>query len=139
MAMTEYQPQNGSSYWKGAIIGGLIGAAAALLLAPKAGRELRGELKVRAGDAYDVVKRQAGDLAETAQSAVKAVSTQAGTIAGKVQDLASTAIRSNPDLADKAHDAVDAVSEKAADKAHDYVNKAENSVDTATNSFGQTR
>ena len=43
-AEQEYPVQSGSTFFKGAFIGALVGAAAALLFAPKPGRELRGDL-----------------------------------------------------------------------------------------------
>ncbi|WP_186438537.1 YtxH domain-containing protein [Cohnella terricola] len=42
---------------KGALIGGVIGAAAALLLAPKSGKELRGDIRDRYSSMQDRTKQ----------------------------------------------------------------------------------
>ena len=47
------------SFLAGAMIGGIIGASAALLLAPSSGEELRADLRQRAVTLQDEVKRAA--------------------------------------------------------------------------------
>ena len=69
------------------VLGGLVGAVAALLLAPKSGRELRGDLadatrkgvdraretgaaaRLRAGEYYETASQRAGELAGTVREA----------------------------------------------------------------------
>lgn len=58
----------------GAIIGGLVGAATALFLAPKSGKEIRTELNTQAeslkgktSQLYDVAKTKSAELAEVAK------------------------------------------------------------------------
>ncbi|PTX55190.1 YtxH-like protein [Melghirimyces profundicolus] len=50
----------------GAVIGGMIGAAAALLLAPKTGRETREELLKSLDEAKETFRYRSGDLARMA-------------------------------------------------------------------------
>ncbi len=69
------------------VLGGLVGAVAALLLAPKSGRELRGDIadatrkgvdrtretaqlaRERAGEYYETASQRAGELAGTVREA----------------------------------------------------------------------
>ncbi|EXX85156.1 general stress protein [Paenibacillus darwinianus] len=107
MAARENQ-QSGGGAWKGAMIGGLVGAAAALLFAPKAGRELRSDLKVRANGAAGTLKTQASEWAVTARDAAKAVGAQASTIAGKVSEMAgpskgSSSSSNSTNMTEQAH------------------------------------
>lgn len=65
---------NGKDFAIGVLVGGILGAAAALLLAPKAGRELRQDvtsqasnLKTKSADYTTVVKEKATDLSQKVQ------------------------------------------------------------------------
>jgi gas vesicle protein len=78
---------NSRDFVTGAIVGGLAGALAALLLAPKSGKELRGSLneqtsslKNKSADLASVAKEKASGLKET-------VSQQSSTIVNKVKDM----------------------------------------------------
>ena len=70
------------------LLGGLIGAAAALLFAPKSGRELRADIadatrtgvdqaRVKAGEYYETGRARAGELYETASSKASELAAQA--------------------------------------------------------------
>lgn len=69
---------NGKDFVIGVLIGGIIGAAAALLLAPKSGRELRNELT----DSYQTVAKKTQEL-------VKQVGQQMDEIVAKVKVVTS--------------------------------------------------
>lgn len=82
----------------GAIIGGLVGAATALFLAPKSGKEMRTEintqaenLKGKTSQLYDVAKTKSTELAEVAKlkssSIGQAVSKQSNDIMSKVKSV----------------------------------------------------
>lgn len=65
---------NGKDFVIGAFVGGVLGAAAALLLAPKAGKDLRSDvvsqvnsLKIKSADYSSVVKDKATDLTQKVQ------------------------------------------------------------------------
>lgn len=80
---------NSKDFVTGAIVGGLAGALAALLLAPKSGKELRGtlneqtsSLKNKSVDLASVAKEKASGLKDT-------VSQQSSTIVNKVKDMKS--------------------------------------------------
>jgi gas vesicle protein len=82
----------------GAIIGGLVGAATALFLAPKSGKEMRTDintqaenLKGKTSQLYDVAKTKSTELAEVAKlkssSIGQAVSKQSNDIMSKVKSV----------------------------------------------------
>jgi gas vesicle protein len=82
----------------GAIIGGLVGAATALFLAPKSGKEIRTELNTQAeslkgktSQLYDVAKTKSAELAEVAKvkssSIGQAVTKQSNDIMSKVKSI----------------------------------------------------
>jgi gas vesicle protein len=63
--------KNARYFFLGAVLGGLVGAAVALLAAPKTGREMRAELlsslekaSGKGKDLYIAVKNQTGDMME---------------------------------------------------------------------------
>lgn len=63
---------NGKDFIIGVVIGGIIGAATALLLAPKTGSELRGNLSTQAGQ----IKEKTMDLSSTAKEKTTQLSKQ---------------------------------------------------------------
>lgn len=108
--------------WKGMLIGGIIGAAAALLFAPKPGRELRKDLREKSMEAADYAKRQAATLADQAKTAAQAAGRQASVLTSKMQELA---VRAKQQTADEVAAAAEAASqairhvEQAADNLTD--------------------
>ena len=98
------------------LIGGGIGAALALLFAPKSGQELRediavatkkgiekgketaGQIQSAAGDYYEVTREKASELYQTAQEKAGEISEKAKTTAGELTEKAkATAAQSaNP-------------------------------------------
>jgi gas vesicle protein len=68
---------NGKDFMLGALVGGLIGAMAALLLAPKTGKEIRGDIS----DKYR-------DVSHKAQETAKQVAATTTEFADKVKELA---------------------------------------------------
>ena len=73
----------------GALIGGLVGATAALLLAPKSGKELRGDLNQQSA----LLKQKSTDFAhyakEKSSGLAKSVSEQSIQVVDKVKKLPS--------------------------------------------------
>jgi gas vesicle protein len=87
MRETDRDNNNSRDFVTGAIVGGLAGALAALLLAPKTGKELRdslneqtSSLRNKSGDLASVAKEKASGLKDT-------VSQQSSTIVNKVKDM----------------------------------------------------
>lgn len=77
----------------GAVVGGVLGAATALLFAPKSGRELR------------------KDIAEQAQTVSEKTVQIAGTVSSKSQEFVQTARTQTSDLVEKAKDAASSLVE----------------------------
>lgn len=48
--MSEYEENSKSNFLVGFLVGGMIGAVVALLFAPKPGKELRSDIKIKAGE-----------------------------------------------------------------------------------------
>lgn len=64
----------------GAFVGGVIGAAAALFLAPKSGKDLRNDVKVKSSDITSQAKQKSSEL-------TKKVQEQAAPVVNKVKSL----------------------------------------------------
>jgi len=76
---------------KGAIIGGVIGAVAALLLAPKSGRELRSDICDRYSTVQDRTKQLLSDATSKTQEIAKQVGQQASDMADKTRSALTAA------------------------------------------------
>ena len=50
------------SFALGVLVGAVLGGGAALLLAPKSGKETRELIRDKSGEVYEVVKRKVGDV-----------------------------------------------------------------------------
>jgi len=83
--------RNGKTFVKGAVIGTVLGAVTALLLAPKSGRELRKDIS----DQYHNVSEKTRDIA--------------GNVTRRTQDMARNLSAKAADLAERAKGAVDSV------------------------------
>ncbi|MFD2705327.1 YtxH domain-containing protein [Salibacterium lacus] len=90
----------------GTLIGGIVGACSALLMAPKSGRELRGELSEGAysakektneltNDAYEKGSKWADYAREKSSEIAKNVSEQSSQLYGKVKETASSGSEGN--------------------------------------------
>lgn len=89
----------------GALIGSLLGAATALLFAPKSGKELRADIADGASRVSETTQRVAGDVAEKSKQLVSNVSE-------KTQVAAQTIGKQTSEWAGKAKDAVLSVSQE---------------------------
>lgn len=79
--------------WKAAWIGGMVGATAALLLAPKSGKKLRRDLVRGAQDLRDKTSELAQDASYRTQKAVKQVSGHASAWSDIARDMARSVLR----------------------------------------------
>ncbi|NQX68223.1 YtxH domain-containing protein [Paenibacillus alba] len=73
----------------GAVVGGLLGAATALLFAPKSGRELRSDIAGQAQAVSDKTVQIASTVSQKTQGVAKSVSLATTEIVGKAKDAAS--------------------------------------------------
>lgn len=99
--MAEHNQKSGG-YIRGLVTGVLIGAGAALLLAPKRGEELREELAQNAAEWKD--KAAAGSLADRAQE-----------LKDRAAELSQTVTQKAQEYKAKDQDAVEDVVENASD------------------------
>jgi len=76
---------------KGALIGGVIGAAAALLLAPKSGKELRGDIRERYASMQNRTKELLSEAGNKTQEMAKQVGQKTSDIVDKTRSVLSTA------------------------------------------------
>jgi len=71
------------------LLGGLVGATAALLLAPKSGRELRADVAGQCSLLTDKTRELASSFSQKSQEIAQQVSAATSDLAGKVTSLAS--------------------------------------------------
>ncbi|WP_055105227.1 YtxH domain-containing protein [Paenibacillus ihumii] len=109
--------QSGSTFTKGLIIGALLGAAAALLYAPKPGRELRSDLSEKLSAATDKSKEVAAVVGEKATDLAKNVTE-------KTTDLAKTVSASAGNILSSAKEASADVAEDVKRASDDVMNEA---------------
>ncbi|WP_168119384.1 YtxH domain-containing protein [Paenibacillus sp. HB172176] len=78
----------------GAIAGGVIGSITALLLAPKAGKELREDISAGAHKVGDSTLKTAGKVGEATGRLAKGIGSGAVQIADRTKEAAESAARS---------------------------------------------
>ncbi|MGQ7889462.1 YtxH domain-containing protein [Paenibacillus sp. WC2504] len=76
----------------GAIVGGLLGAATALLFAPKSGRELRNDIAENAKAVSDKTVQLATSVSQKTQEVAKSVSTTTSDFVGKAKETATNVV-----------------------------------------------
>ncbi|MDR6720756.1 YtxH domain-containing protein [Paenibacillus sp. 2003] len=122
-AEEQYPVQTGSTFAKGIFIGGLLGAAAALLFAPKPGRELRGDLSEKVGIVTDRTKEVASVVSDKATELAKTVSSKTSDIAKTVNqgrnDVMDSVRKASADVANEASRASDEVAAASVEAKED--------------------
>ncbi|MCM3359274.1 YtxH domain-containing protein [Psychrobacillus sp. FSL W7-1457] len=78
---------NGKDFIMGVVIGGIIGATTALLLAPKTGTELRGTLSTQAGQLKDKTMDLSSTAKEKTTQLSKQLQEQSGQLVEKVKNI----------------------------------------------------
>ncbi|WP_168735676.1 YtxH domain-containing protein [Cohnella fermenti] len=101
---------NVKSTVKGVVIGGALGAAAALLLAPKSGQELRKDIRSKYKEASDRTSKWASE----AGAKTKEVASQVGQHASEIVDKTLSIVRT---AKSEAADAAGAVKQEIASAA----------------------
>jgi gas vesicle protein len=84
--------QKGKELLIGAVVGGLLGAITALLVAPKSGRELRGDIANQVSAVSDKTGQVASAVSEKTQEIVKVVGTQTSEWVDKAKIAATNVI-----------------------------------------------
>lgn len=109
----------------GAIAGGVVGSVAALLLAPKSGRELRKDIADKTSSMSDQTARIAGQVTDKTVELAKQVGSTASTAASKVKESASTVMDNVRALRSDAKDKLEETGEKIAETAGDIKDKGQ--------------
>ncbi|MFD0698654.1 YtxH domain-containing protein [Paenibacillus sp. GCM10027628] len=76
----------------GAVVGGVLGAATALLFAPKSGRELRSDIADQAQAVSEKTVQIASTVSQKTQEIAKTVSAQTSELVGKAKDTAANVV-----------------------------------------------
>jgi gas vesicle protein len=79
---------NGKDFVIGAVVGGILGAMAALLLAPKPGKELREDISGQYREVNKKAHKLVGDASQKTQKATEQVGSVINELAGKVKEMA---------------------------------------------------
>ncbi|WP_274649843.1 YtxH domain-containing protein [Paenibacillus humicola] len=85
---------NRKGFWYGALAGSIIGSVAALMLAPKSGRELRKDIADGSRQVGDRTVKIAGQVGDTTTRIAKQVGSGVTTIAAKTKDTAESMVGS---------------------------------------------
>jgi len=80
---------NSKDFLLGVVVGGIIGAATALLLAPKPGNELRGDIKETWHTVSHKTQELAHQIGERGQEIAKTVGAQTSELLHKAKEVAS--------------------------------------------------
>jgi gas vesicle protein len=112
--------ERGGSWFSGLVMGGLIGAAVALLMAPRRGEETRQMLVEKGQEVMDRANEYKGVAVDRASEYSTKAKDRAMNIAGDVSNRANQAVdqaRSKANqLTNKAQDKVNTIADKAQDK-----------------------
>lgn len=108
----------------GALVGGIVGATTALLLAPKSGKELRTNIGEQATQIKDKGSEITSRVREKSSAIVNTVSEQSNQVAGKVKEITSNIRRDISNWRSKGEE----VKEKANDAYIEVENKIEDEV-----------
>ena len=81
---------NGKDFLLGAVVGGIIGAVTALLLAPKSGTELRADIRETAGTVTAKTQEIAQQVGEKSQAIARNVGAHTSEWVDKAKDIAGT-------------------------------------------------
>ncbi|WP_075620092.1 YtxH domain-containing protein [Paenisporosarcina indica] len=114
---------NSKDFLIGALVGGIIGAAAALFLAPKSGAELRGDVSIQALQ----LKDKTVDLSSTAREKTAQLSTQIKEKSGPIVDKVKSIKSKTPSLMD------DGTVSSEGEEPIDFLETVSNTLDEVTN------
>ncbi|TXK86100.1 YtxH domain-containing protein [Paenibacillus sp. N3.4] len=105
----------------GAVVGGLLGAATALLFAPKSGRELRGDIADHAQTVSDKTVQIASTVSQKTQDVARTVGEATSDLYGKAKDAAVTVVETVRSWKDVRTSDACAIDIEASEAAEDLV------------------
>ncbi len=107
------------SFFKGLLIGGTLGALAALLFAPKSGKELRGDIVRKSEEAVEGSKRIYHDARSRASAIITEAVEKAQALREEASEQLATARMKAEELLNTANQKVEELSESAKGYIHD--------------------
>ncbi|MFC4808949.1 YtxH domain-containing protein [Paenibacillus sp. GCM10023250] len=113
------------AFMYGAIAGGVVGSVAALLLAPKSGRELRRDIADKTQTVTEQTARIAGQVGDKTVQVAKQVSSTASTAAVKVRDTAASVVDNVRGWRGDAKETLEDTGEQVMDVAEDVTDKGQ--------------
>ena len=119
---------NSKDFLIGALVGGIIGAAAALFLAPKSGAELRGDVSTQATQ----LKEKTVDLSSTAREKTSQLSTQLKEKSGPLVDKVKSIKSKTPTLMD------DGTASSEGEEPIDFMETVTNTIEEVVNENADT-
>ncbi|UZJ80269.1 YtxH domain-containing protein [Fictibacillus sp. KU28468] len=120
---------NSKDFIIGALVGGIVGAASALLMAPKSGKELRNDINEQAGTIKDKSTEWSAMAKDKSSNIARTVSEQSNQVAGKVKELTTSIRRDLDNWRNKGKDVMD----ESADAYGEITSQAETEVNRQPN------
>lgn len=99
------------------LVGAAIGAASALLFAPKPGKELRSDLSNRYQGLCESTTRVAGNVSQTATELARSAADKAGAVISSAKDTLSIAKTAGTEVLEEGKEKLDDVKNQAAKEA----------------------
>lgn len=124
-------------FLKGLLAGGLIGAAFALLYAPKTGRETREDLKRKSRELYDEADNYLGDVKERAAKVVEDGKQQAELLRQQADARLREARAKADQLIARGKQKAGTLSEEAESRLADVKAQAQSIIDEGKKRFGR--
>lgn len=135
----DYEDSGAGSFLLGAVVGGVIGAAAALFLAPKTGKEMRDDFSTQAVHLKDKgieISTVAKDKATELTSVAKDKATEYTSVAkDKANEYTSAAKDKASEYSSAAKDKAEEYTSVAKDKANEFTSVAKEKTDEVTKSI----
>lgn len=106
---------NAKDFIIGTFVGGIVGAATALLLAPKSGKELRTNINDQAIVLKDKSTELASKAKDSSQSFAKTIQSSSSQVTSKVKDISEKFRRNDDNVEDDLVDELDDVLDEETD------------------------
>jgi gas vesicle protein len=119
------------AFLAGFVIGGLVGAATALILAPQSGDEMRAQLSQKSHDLRDMSTERAHEYQERAQTAVSDVRHRATDAGTQAQDQARLVLDKGKQRLGRTSDMSDETVDGVADDLAAIVDDVQEDADSA--------
>lgn len=114
MDKTNNQQAGGSKLLRGFVIGSAVGAAAALLMTPKTGKDMR-----------QMIRRKSDDISMAAKDRVVSLTSQAMETAGDVSNKVVSFVGQVKDIASGVGGTINKLASQAKEIGHDHKNEAQ--------------